>query len=309
MLLAGLAMASGCQPDVRPVRVAVTRIDLVGPQLLPRWEPLRIDLGLSLGLGKLVHFEVLTPRQIRVHLGSGRTAMAIVNAVEYAEIEPADGDVIIAAAVNRAGTTQRTGLIVTRADSGIQSLADLKGKRFNFGPKGDPLLDTAAVCHLWKARVRLADIEQDKLLGPYRYLDSNDVAKAVAYGKPAAGIVDEAEYAKWPDKGGSVLLGIVSKDQLRILHRTDPVPEVAVVCSKKADPALVEKLRAYFLEEVNKKPLAVLGWLGVNGFRPAEREPYAAFGRLVREVFPPVQPPDAPASEETEATTRPTSGS
>jgi len=288
------ALAAGCHQDLqlRPVRVGVTRIDLIGPRLLPRWEPLRIDLGLYLGPGRLLQFEVLTPRQIRVHLSSGREAFALVNATEYAEVSRGGDAAVLATAVNAAGKTERVGLIVTGTGSPIQSLADLKGKRFDFGPKGDPLLDTAAVCALARAGVRLSDIEKDKLLGRYHHIGSLEVARAVVYEKVPAGIVDAAEYEKWPPHGGSFLLGTVSRDQVRVLYRTEPVPEMAVVASKRADPALVEKVRKYFLEEINRKQLAVLSWLGVNGFVPADADRYAPFAKQVNEVYPPASQPD-----------------
>lgn len=285
-------LAAGCQQTVRPVRVGYTKIDLIGPNLLPevlcnRWETLRLDLGLYLGLDKFVQLELLKPRQIRVHLGTGRVAVAIVDAAEYAEVSRGDNSTVLAVAVNPAGNTERVGLIITQANSPIQSLADLKGKRFDFGPKGDALLDVGAACTLWKAGVKREDIQKDKLLGEYRHLNSQEVAKAVAYAKSAAGIVDEAEYRKWPETGGSLLLGTVSKDQFRILHRTIPVPEMIVLASEKADPVLVEKIHKYFVEEVNRKQLAVLSWLGVKGFRAATAEQFAPFVKLVNEVYPP----------------------
>jgi ABC-type phosphate/phosphonate transport system substrate-binding protein len=77
-----------------------------------------------------------------------------------------------------------------------------------------------------------------------------------------------------------------------VLYRTEPVPEMAVVASKRADPALVEKVRKYFLEEINRKQLAVLSWLGVNGFVPADADRYAPFAKQVNEVYPPASQPD-----------------
>jgi len=285
-------LSAGCQVPVRPIRVGVTRSDLIGPNLLPRWEALRVDLGLYLGVGEYVHFEQGTPYQIGARLASGRNSFAIVNAVEYAEIAPRESDIILAAAVNRSGATERVGLIVTRADSPISSLAALKGKRFDFGPKNDPLLDTAAVCLLHKAGIELADIEKSPLLGHYYHLNSQEVAKAVVYEKVAGGIIDEADYKMWADTGGSALLGLVAKDQLRILARTEPVPEMVVLASKQTRPELVARVRKYFLEEVNKRKLTVLSWMGVEGFRPAHSETYAPFLRLVREVYLPVPQPD-----------------
>ncbi len=61
--------------------------------------------------------------------------------------------------------------------------------------------------------------------------------------------------------------------------------------------ALVAKLKKYFLQDVNKKQLIVLPCLGVNGFRPAQREAYAPFVKMVREVYP---PPPQPREAETQ---------
>ena len=123
----------------------------------------------------------------------------------------------------------------------------------------------------------------------------------------AAGIIDEADYAKMPDKGGTILLGTVSKDQFRILHRLMPMPEMAVIASEEADPALVEKARDYFLKVVNQRPLSKirLNLMGIKGFAPATPGDYEAFTKWYNSVCPPETPVEFEESAQTQTSSAP----
>lgn len=297
------ALLAGCGGDLRPVRVGVTKIDLIGPQLLPRWHALQVDLALK--LNRPVQFEVLSPRQIRTHLADGRLTLALLDAVEYAQIAPAGHHVLLATAVNSAGRTERVGLIITKSGSDVTAIDQLKGCRFDFGPKGDPLLDAAGVIALHRAGIGLDELEKSPLLGGrYRHISSGEVAKAVAYERPvAAGIIDEADYERWPEKGGVPVLGTLSRDRVRILGRTVAVPELTVVASRQADPKMIETLRRYFTVELNRKSIGVLSWMGVRGFRPADPDGYGPFVAAVNELFPLDRKPEPEERDSTD--TRP----
>lgn len=291
---------AGChEKALRPVRVGVTKFDLVGPQLLPRWSMLALDLGTR--LGQPVQFETLTPHQIAVHLGTGRIALAMVDAVEYAEIAPAENDIVIAGTVSQRNATERVGLVITKADSPIESLAGLKGKRFDFLPHDDTLNAAAYGC-LHRVGVTKDDLARDRILGEIHHLNSFEVAKAVAYENVAAGIVDEAEFKTWPKRGGTFLLQLVSQDQFRVLQRTPAVPGTVVLASKRADPELVETAKAYFLNEVNRKQLTVLNWMGVRGFAPVRREAYTEFHQSLKGVSLPGPDPILPLFRDLAAT-------
>ncbi|MBN1490983.1 MAG: PhnD/SsuA/transferrin family substrate-binding protein [Phycisphaerae bacterium] len=303
-----IGFVAGCQEGglLRPLRVGVTKHDLITAELWPRWHWLRVDLGLY--LGQVVQFEPLTPYQMRVHLGNGRLVLAMVDAPQYAHIAGGNNHILLATAVNAFNATERVGLIVTRADSEIQTLADLKGKRFDFGPKDDPLLDTVALAALAEAGITRDDLEKSILFNDlFRHINSYEVAKAVAYENVAGGIIDEADYAKMPDKGGTILLGLVSKDQFRVLHRLSPMPEMVVIASKEADPVLVAKAREYFLEAVNKRPLTKirLGLMGIKEFRPATPEAYVPFTKWYNAVCPPEEPEEFDGGEETQTSGEP----
>lgn len=284
-----VAAAAGCAESKRTVRFGVTDIELIGPNFLPRWSSLQS--GLQGRLHRNVQFEPYTPHQIRAHLATGiRVSFAIVDAPAYAEIARNQEDIdLLATAVNTSGDTSRVGLIITRADSPIQTVADLKGKRFDFGPAGDKVLDTMAKTALAEAGVSMSDVLTSPLLGPYRHINSYEVAKAVVYEKVPGGIVDEAAYRTWSKTGGTILLGTVSQDQLRIVHRTEPVPEMVLLASKNADPELAAEVRDYFLKDLNTNPfkrLTELGPMNVRGFRAPEPAAYAAYCRTYDAVFP-----------------------
>ena len=168
--------------------------------------------------------------------------------------------------------------------SKFKAPGDLKGVRFHFMPHGD-VLNEAALGALVECGIAIKDIDKG-ILGlelDTSHISSLEVAKSVVL-ENAAGVIDEADYNKWPDKGGSLVLLVPSKDQVRVIARTVRVPEGPFVVSKETPEELREQLRHYLLEEVNSKKL-VLAALGISSFGPPvssdEYKPYFELrGRL-----------------------------
>ena len=263
-----------------PVRVGITLVH-TNPLAAAPWTPLQRQMQRS--LNRPVQFEPLQPFQIKAHLAGGRIQFAMVRPQEEAQIlgEPGVGRVI-AAPVFREGANRNRALLVTAADADIQSVAELKGKRIAFGPVGDPVTHVAAMGLLDKSGIPAASIPRELLPIPgtlRHHLNSFESAKAVIYERPlgiAAGFVRKKDYDKWPDTGGSLLLLRISKDQLRVLAETDPVPnlpEGPVLAGAKADPELVNRVRTFLTEELPAKKgiCARLGLVRYEGMAPETR--------------------------------------
>ena len=261
-----------------PVRIAITRDHLPNFSLLPDvstfdrligpldaapWSALRG--AMNKGLDRPVRFVRSNPRSIRYHLGTGRMAFAMVSATEYAHISSRPVSQIVAVPVNVKGTTQHCGLIVVRKDSKIQSLSELKHKRFAFGPRNDAILHRAALEALAKAGVG-KELIKGEILPPFgHHINSYEVAKAVMVEGVPAGVVDELDFESWPAKSNILTKLSVCQDRFRILGKTEPVLEGPIIASVETDPELVAKMQDLLVNTL-KGDKAVLGKLHYQEF-------------------------------------------
>jgi len=292
-----------------PIRVGVTTLDLTPPFMLPKWELLR--LALANHLQEPVQFELLTPRQIRVHLGTGRLKFALLRPQDYAQVAPAQTCEILGVPINAKGQSYRQGLIVVSAKSSVHSLSEVKSRRFHFMPHGD-LLNDAALGALLEAGIEGADVDKGIPLPilDTHHISSLEVAKSVVLeeGANAAGVIDEADYNKWPDKGGSFLLLSPSKDQVRVLGKTVRIPEGPFVVSVNTPPELKKKAIDFLFNVAPKNHKLALLALNCKGFaQPVEPKAYEPFGKIHRKLHPPKTEP--PSSRDADAATQPSTDS
>ncbi len=309
-----LGLLAGCQDVSRtvdplnvlglsrpPIRVGVTTLDLSPPFLLPKWEALR--LGLSHHLQEPVQFELMTPRQIRVHLGTGRLKFAMLRPGEFAEIADAGTGEILAVPLNLNREPYRQGLIVVPPNSTVHSLGDARAVRFHFLPVGDAL-NEAAIGAMLEAGVPRSEVSPSLLLGVSTltyHINSLEVAKSVVVEDHAAGIIDEYDYNRWPESGGSFLFLRPSKDQVRVIGKTVRIPEGPFVASVKTDPELCAQVRTFLIEVAPKTHRLALAALNYKGFAPpVDAREYEAIGRLQRLLHP-----ASPPSTESSAARRP----
>ncbi len=271
-------------PD--PVRVAITRDHLPDLRVIPDLSSLDRFLGvlepapwlgLRLAMDKAIdapiHFTRSNYRSIRYHLGTGRMQFAMVSATEYAEITRRPVSQIVAVPVNVKGTRQHCGLIIVKKNSKIQSLAELKGKRFSFGPREDAILHRAAVETLTKAGVTEKDLAK-AILPPFgHHINSYEVAKAVLFEGVPAGVVDELDFESWPAKSNLLTQLSICQDRFRVLARTDPVLEGPIIASVKTDPKLVEEMKDLLINRL-KDDKSVLGKLHYREFVEADKSFY-----------------------------------
>ena len=278
-----------------PIRVGVTSLEL-STFMLPKRHLFRLSLAQY--LRKPVQFELMTPRQIRVHLGTGRLQFAMLKPQEYAEIAKAGTGTILAVPVNTKGQTYRQGLVVVSAKSGIQSVQDIKSQRFHFASRGNPINDGARGV-LFEAGIGQQDIDHGFFgLGLDTFhINSFEVAKSVVMEANSAGVIDEADYQSWPDEGGNFLLLNPSKDQLRIIAKTVRIPEGPFIVSVKTNPKLVAKIKRFLLEIAPQQETMALAPMGYQGFaEPVEEKAYEPFTRIHQLLYP-VQPETQPTND------------
>lgn len=234
------------------------------------WEPMSKQL--SDELHQPVQFEPLTADQIAFHLQSGRLHFALVSGESLQKIREKNPDVVELAA---AEISTRSGVIVTKADSGLRVFADLKGHRFAFGPTDDPILDKAAKACLAANGVALDDLKREILPIPgtlQYHISSFESAKEIVYGGTPAGVMDAEEFAALPESGGRFTWKgfTFSRDQFNVIGTTEPIAvdtieDARFVASHTVTPDLIEKVRGFLMDIGTKHPAAAEA-MGFKGF-------------------------------------------
>jgi len=157
-------------------------------------------------------------------------------------------------------------VIITRKNSDINKLSNLEGKSFAFGSPKSTL-------SYFMPMNLLKKISIDKKLSHYDFLGTHDkVAKYVIMGKYDAGAV-KASVAKKYSK------------YLKIITRTQHVPDFIIVANTKMPDAMVEKIKKALLKpEVQK--LAKFIKPSATGFRTRHYKDYDELKKIMLEVNP-----------------------
>ncbi len=161
--------------------------------------------------------------------GGWFSPMAYTTACEIADISP-----VATPKVN--GKDYYNGYIITRADSGINSIEDLKGKHFGYVDKG------SASGYLYaRYSIQQAGFDPENFLGEITFAGSHDqVISGVASGEYAAGATYNEAYEK-AEKNG------MDMSKIKIISKTGNIQKDAIAFSNKMDPALMDKIREAFV--------------------------------------------------------------
>lgn len=149
----------------------------------------------------------------------------------------ADIEAFATAETSKSGRTFYHSQIITRKDSGIKDIKDLKGKTFAFV---DP---SSTSGHLFpKAGLLKLGIDPDTYFGRVLFTGSHDAnALAVANKRiDAATIADRIFDA-------AVQKNLVKREDIHVVWSSDPIPESPTVWRKNLSPELKAKIKAAFL--------------------------------------------------------------
>lgn len=265
-------------PQKEPVRIGIVsqRVGLFDPstwkigEVGSPWTPLR--LRLERYLDAPVQISPLKPFQVAAHLQSGRVDFAFLSAREYIDLSEEFGDLGSVIAVS--DVLERQGLIVADAKSDIQSLKDIAGKRFSFGPAGDPVLDTKARESLVANGVAIESIKKEILPIPntfQHHISSAESAYEIAYGLgTSVGVIEKSEYLDYPESDGSFLLRTFGKDNFRVLAQTEPVrvdtiAEGPFLAAGDTDEELIQRVQKFLLS-ASENDQSALNAMGLAGF-------------------------------------------
>lgn len=165
------------------------------------------------------------------------------------------------AVTKKTGQSAYRSVILARKDSGLRSVAELKGRNFAFV---DP---SSASGHLFpKAGLQQTGLDPETYFGRVVFSGSHDASiLAVANRKVDAAAVADRIF------NGAVAKGTVKQDDFVVLWSSRPIPESPMVWRKDLDPALKEKLAKALanLKDVKWGDQGVL-----NGFQPTSDAAY-----------------------------------
>jgi len=165
------------------------------------------------------------------------------------------------AVTKKTGQSAYRSVILARKDSGLRSVAELKGRNFAFV---DP---SSASGHLFpKAGLQQTGLDPDAYFGRVVFSGSHDASiLAVANRKVDAAAVADRIF------NSAVAKGTVKQDDFVVLWSSRPIPESPMVWRKDLDPALKEKLARALanLKDVKWGDQGVL-----NGFQPTSDAAY-----------------------------------
>lgn len=192
-----------------------------------------------------------------------------VNQLQYLQAHDRAGYRVLAKLCESADCTIRA-VIVTRSNSGLHRVADLRGKTVAFGGRN------AMVSHLLAAQLlRRHGLEP----GAYRSVFAknppnalltvyNGAADAAGVGSP---VFERPEIRRRVDA-----------EALRILAVDDPVPPLPIAVRADLEPALTRRLRQTLIDlAADADGRAMLARMGASHFAGAAHEEYAALNQLV----------------------------
>ena len=197
----------------------------------------KIAAYMAKDLGKSVKSVTLTSyAAVAVALGNKRADIAWMGPLDYLITREQTGASPITCSV-RNGLRGYKSFIVVRNDSGINTLADLKGKTFAFG---DPVSTSSSLVP--KGALKAAGVDPTKDLKSVNISNQGAIAAAVYEGKADAGaFFDDARTNvrnQYPD----------IMDKTKIIYTSELIPCDPQVVRKGLDDALVAKIQATMLK-------------------------------------------------------------
>jgi phosphonate transport system substrate-binding protein len=170
---------------------------------------------------------------------NGQVDLGFSNSIVYVQLKKTVNiDIMAVSAEKKAGTKFR-GIIITRNDSGIEKVQDLKGKKLIFVEKDSAAGYIFQMLMLTKAGI---DVNKDFTMLPFAKKHDN-VTMAVFNKAADAGGIREDDLDKMKDK--------VDLSQIKIVGYTDYFPNWPVYATPKLNKAASAKVKAALL---NLKP-------------------------------------------------------
>jgi phosphonate transport system substrate-binding protein len=214
-------------------------------------------------------------------LANGETDIALMGPWGYVLANHVAGAQVVST-IEYDGKPEYFAIIVTHPDSGVQTMADLKGKTFAFGDKGSTSGYLIPLHHFMTQ-----GIDPDKYFSKVLYTKHQAIETQVAAGQLDAG----ADYNR--NRNAMIEQGLIKPERSRIIWQSAPLPNDAFAVSKTLhqDKVLVARLQAALGEvggllktQPNLLPSHYTGFVVKdNSFYKPIRDAGLATGKLVQQ--------------------------
>lgn len=264
-LSAGPALAADANPDT--LRVALLP-DENASTVIKNNKPLREYLEKT--LGKKIELVVTTDYSSMIEaMRFGRLELGYFGPLSYT-LAAAKSDIEAFASIKKGGSTTYNAVVIANKNSGITTIADIKGKNMAFG-------DTASTSsHLIPKKMLMDGGLEPKADYKENFLGAHDaVAVAVQNGHAQAGGLSK------PIFDSLVSRGIISLDKVKVLKISDNYPQYPWAMRKNLAPELKASIRNAFLEASDQ---AVLKPFKAEGFGAMEDKDYDVIRDLARKL-------------------------
>jgi phosphonate transport system substrate-binding protein len=186
-------------------------------------------------LGRAVELRTVdTWEGLAKSLANGETDIALLGPWGYVLANHVAGAQVVST-IEYDGKPEYFAIIVTHPDSGVKTMADLKGKTFAFGDKGSTSGYLIPLHHFMTQ-----GIDPDKYFSKVLYTKHQAIETQVAAGQLDAG----ADYNR--NRNAMIEQGLIKPERSKIIWQSAPLPNDAIAVSKALhqDKALVAKLQA-----------------------------------------------------------------
>ncbi len=217
-------------------------------------------------------FELLLKRSYEetvTAVGNGEIDIALLDPLTYLEAYKKYGTPAILKSITAKGESFYRSVIITRKDSSIKKLSDLKGKSFAFASTRSTSGNLIPRVLLAEAGIHLKDLKK------YKNFDYHDsVVKWVLRGEYDAGAVRESVAEKYLPLG------------IRIIAKSAPIPTGPVVVGTRTPYTMVQKIKEALLEITSKgeKYLAKSDPELRGGFIDARDSDYQGIRKMINDV-------------------------
>jgi len=280
LLLAAMVLPAGCAStqivDIleEPIRIAVVSNNYLDVAL--RYKGLCDAINRQFKK-PVVPVAELSSRSIKVHLADNPRYYHLMHLdpVAYVLVSQQHTLFPLAVQVNDMGKTRRQGLIVVPSDSPIKQLGELAKKRFAFGPYGSAYMFYNALQTLQAGNIRAED------LTALSYgADSKAVADKLLLGWADAGVVTDLWWQTTQDR---TLDGALLKDRLRIIARTEALPEMIWVATENLTEQQRLRVQLLLLDQLKGKK-TILQPLRARRYVMPDKEDFHAVEKLIQQV-------------------------
>jgi phosphonate transport system substrate-binding protein len=165
------------------------------------------------------------------NLGENITQFALLEPISYLKAHEKYGVICLVSSVNTEGQGAYRSAIVTRPDSNITQIKDLRGKTFCFGPFSSTRGHLIPRKMLEDEKIRVVDLKKYTCTGSH-----SECAAAVISGEYDAGGI--------PD---TLAISLQNEGKLKILAFSDNYPGSGISANKDVDPVIREAVKEALL--------------------------------------------------------------